>query len=96
MGQAEQQEEPGTTRKVQNEQQKEHDRAPEVLVEVSDRTAEVMGLELGLETGKEPAMGPEQQLDGYADRLQQWPPVVKRICHGATLGEAEKRPNRVG
>eukprot|EP00957_Ditylum_brightwellii_P100364 7650313-Ditylum_brightwellii.AAC.1 len=60
--------------KVQNEQQKEHERALQVLVEVSDRTAKVMGLELGLETGKELAMGPEQQLDGYADRLQQWPP----------------------
>ena len=84
------------TLKVQNKQQKEHERALQVPVEVSDRTAKVMGLELGSETGKEQAMGQEQQLDGYADRLQQWPPVVKRICHGATLGEAEKRPNRVG
>eukprot|EP00957_Ditylum_brightwellii_P026649 2015005-Ditylum_brightwellii.AAC.1 len=81
---------------VQSEQQKEHERALQVLVEVSDRMVKVMGLELGSETGKEQAMGLEQKLDGYADRLQQWPPVVKRICRGATLGEAKKRPNRVG
>eukprot|EP00957_Ditylum_brightwellii_P065885 4996755-Ditylum_brightwellii.AAC.1 len=68
--------------------------ALQVPVEVSDGTVEVMGLELGSETGKDQAMGREQQLDGYADRLQQWPPVLKRICHGAILGEAGKRPNR--
>eukprot|EP00957_Ditylum_brightwellii_P088505 6741107-Ditylum_brightwellii.AAC.1 len=82
--------------KVQNEQQKEHERALQMPVEVSNRMVEVMGLELGSETGKEQSMGLEQQLDGYTDRLQQWPPAVKRICHGATLEEAEKRPNRVG
>eukprot|EP00957_Ditylum_brightwellii_P116275 8868868-Ditylum_brightwellii.AAC.1 len=63
MGQAEQQEEPGRMLKVQSEHQKEHKRALQVPVEVSDRTVEVMGLELGSETGKEQAMGLEQQLD---------------------------------
>eukprot|EP00957_Ditylum_brightwellii_P034698 2630231-Ditylum_brightwellii.AAC.1 len=75
MGQAEQQEEPGMMLKVQNKQQEEHKMALQVPVEVSDWTVEVMGLELGSETGKEQATGLEQQLDGYTDRLQQWPPV---------------------
>eukprot|EP00957_Ditylum_brightwellii_P200717 15300992-Ditylum_brightwellii.AAC.1 len=75
MGQAEQQEEPGMTLKVQNEQQEEHEMALQVPVEVSNWTVEVMGLELGSETGKEQAMKLEQQLNGDADRLQQWPPV---------------------
>eukprot|EP00957_Ditylum_brightwellii_P005020 382635-Ditylum_brightwellii.AAC.1 len=96
MGQAERQEEPEMMLKVQNEQEEEHKIALKVQVEVNDWTVEVMGLELGLETEKEQAMGLEQQLDGYADRLHQWPPVVERICYGATLGEAGKRPNRVG
>eukprot|EP00957_Ditylum_brightwellii_P079369 6034991-Ditylum_brightwellii.AAC.1 len=64
MGQTEWQKEPEMALKVQGEQQEEH-----------DWTGEVMGLELGLEMGKEQAMGLEQQLDGCADRLQQWPPV---------------------